>query len=127
MPSEQETLQLLLTQIAELEARIARIKAEREALEAENIAQTGYRVFVDPTTTKCDECGIVREQQHIRPARWSDDWPELLLCKPCREKLKTRRYEMRAYKILCPDKNQFEPKVMSYYDMVAATELNRQA
>lgn len=104
-----------------VQARIAAAQAKNKELVAEE-EQRPYRVFVDPTMAMCDECGCVREQQEIRPRRWSTDWPMLLLCKPCRAKLDRRQEPMRAYTLLVPNQEQFPPSVMRYYNMVANTQ-----
>lgn len=109
----------LMAQLQELERRNAALKKELEDLRrSEEHVRQPYRLFVDPTTTMCDECGQVYPQELVRPFRWDDTWPEILLCKTCRPVATTRRVELKAYKRL-GYREQLTGEVMEFYNRLA--------
>lgn len=63
-----------------------------------------YRLFVSPTHSMCDECGIALYQHLIRPYQRNLSWGDVQLCPKCRAKAVSGE-KLKCYDFLFPNRD----------------------
>lgn len=98
----------LLEAVRELEWRLkdAQIKPKERTRSSKfsDVLNGEYKLFVSPTHSMCDECGVALYQHMIRPFQRNLSWGDVNLCPKCLAKARSGE-PLKCYESLFPSRD----------------------